>query len=158
MWVGGMIRERFNSPHSLLSFTLLIFAPLLNSYSYSHFILPSPFFPLPPFTPNISQLYKYLLFSLKLAFFNSFSSSFLLYSFFLIDITILLLLNMTDGKFPTNIEPKYIPYSKDHASLTACANPIPLDLKSLFQIILLLSLLCLVLLPQLVPNNISLII
>ena len=39
---------------------------------------------------------------------------------------------MTDGKFPTNIEPKYIPYSKDHASLTACANPIPLDLKSLF--------------------------
>lgn len=37
-----------------------------------------------------------------------------------------------DDKFPTTPKPKYIPYSKANDSLTACANPIELDLAKEF--------------------------
>ena len=37
------------------------------------------------------------------------------------------------AQFPTDINPKYIPYSNANDELTACANPIELDLAKVFK-------------------------
>ena len=36
-------------------------------------------------------------------------------------------------QFPTNINPKYIPFSKENSAIASCGNPIELNLKQLFK-------------------------